>query len=89
MKVGIRAKLLAGFGARALCTTALAIYAYSAMATLSDTERTMGGDVFGGTYLHTQYIDASWASVADVQAVLLTSDAATRAALRKDIAARD
>jgi methyl-accepting chemotaxis protein len=89
MRLGIRAKLLIGFGASALCTAVLGVYAYTAMGALSDNERTMGGDVFGGTYLLTQYLNTAWGSRSAVQSLLLTSDPAARVTLRNEITKDD
>jgi signal transduction histidine kinase/DNA-binding NarL/FixJ family response regulator/HPt (histidine-containing phosphotransfer) domain-containing protein len=73
-KIGIRAKLLAGFAATALFTGALGLYAVNSMERLNDGERTMYGDVFGGTHLLATYIDEVWQARADMLDYLLSDD---------------
>ena len=63
---GIRAKLLAAFAATALFTGALGLFAVDTMERLNDGERTMYGDLFGGTHLLATYIDEVWQARSDM-----------------------
>src|SRR5918911_293648 len=77
MRMGIRTKLLAGFAATALFTGALGWYAVDAPQRLNEGERTMYGDVFGGTHLLATYIDDSWQARSDTLDYLLSDDEAS------------
>jgi signal transduction histidine kinase/DNA-binding NarL/FixJ family response regulator len=89
MRVGLRAKLLAGFVVVALCTGVLGGYALVTMERLNEAQLTMYIDVFGGTHLLATYSDDSWQSRSDLLAYLLTEDPAERARLRASIVSTD
>jgi signal transduction histidine kinase/DNA-binding response OmpR family regulator len=72
--MGIRAKLLAGFAATALFTGVLGMYAIDTMERLNEGERTMYGDVFGGTHLLATYIDDVWQARSDMLDYLLSDE---------------
>jgi len=86
---GIRATLLAGFGATALFTGVLGWYAVMTMERLNHGERTMYVDVFGGTHLLGRCIDDSCQVRSDVVDMLISDDPFEREALRAGIAATD
>ena len=89
MRVGLRAKLLAGFVVVALCTGVLGVYALLTMQTLNESQLTMYVDVFGGTHLLATYSDDSWQARSDLLSYLLTEDPAERARLRASIVSSD
>src|SRR5438552_12327 len=62
------------FAATALFTGALGLFAVDAMERLNDGERTMYGDVFGGTHLLATYIDEVWQARSDMLDFLLGED---------------
>ena len=78
---GIRATLLAGFGATALFTGVLGWYAVMTMERLNHGERTMYVDVFGGTHLLGRYIDDSWQVRSDVLDMLISDGPFEREAI--------
>jgi PAS domain S-box-containing protein len=80
---GIRARLLAAFFAVALFTGALGLYAVSTMERMSEDQRTVYGDVFGGTTLLATWVDTSWQAREELQNLLLTDDPATVATRRR------
>jgi signal transduction histidine kinase len=82
MKRSLRFKLLAGFVLVAMFTGALGSYSVATMQQLNDGQRTLFGDVFGGTHLLARYVDVSWDARASVLAYLLAHDPAERQALR-------
>jgi PAS domain S-box-containing protein len=82
VRFGIRAKLLAGFVAIALFTGVLGLYAASTMERLNDGQRTVFGDIYGGTHLLATWVDTSWESRADLLDTLLTEDVSAAAADR-------
>lgn len=86
MTFGIRARLLAGFVAIALFTGVLGLYTASTMQRLNDGQRTVYGDIFGGTHLLATWVDTSWESRADLLDYLLTEDAEAARADREGIA---
>ena len=85
----IRFKLLAGFVLLAMFTGALGWYSVVTMERLDASQRTLFGDIFGGTNLLARYIDASWDARASVLAYLLSDDPAERQSLRLRIAVLD
>ena len=87
--LGIRSKLLASFLGLGLFTAALGVYALVTMGRLNDAERTMYGDVFGGTHLLASYVDQSWDARSATLQYLLSDDRAVHAALRQEITASD
>jgi two-component system, sensor histidine kinase len=89
MRLGLRARLLAGFVVVALCTGVLGVYALLTMQTLNESQLTMYVDVFGGTHLLATYSDDSWQSRSDLLSYLLTEDPAERARLRESIVSND
>jgi len=89
MRVGLRAKLLAGFVVVALCTGVLGVYALLTMERLNESQLTMYVDVFGGTHLLATYSDDSWQSRSDLLTYLLTDDPGERAKLRASIVSTD
>jgi two-component system, sensor histidine kinase len=89
MRLGLRARLLAGFVVVALCTGVLGVYALVTMAQLNEAQLTMYVDVFGGTHLLATYSDDSWQARSDLLAYLLIDDPAQRAKLRASIVATD
>src|SRR5919205_4090728 len=82
MTLGIRSKLLAAFTVLALCTSVLGWYAVIAMEHLQGGQRTLYGDVFGGTHLLATWIDTAWESRANLLAYLLAEDPTERSRLR-------
>ena len=82
MKRSLRFKLLAGFVLVAMFTGALGLYSVAKMQELNDGQRTLFGDVFGGTHLLALYVDDSWEARASVLNYLLAHDPAERQALR-------
>jgi PAS domain S-box-containing protein len=82
---GIRARLLAAFIAIALFTGVLGWYAVSTMERMNDGQRTVYGDVFGGTHLLATWVDTSWQVRSDLVDYLLTEDPATAAAYRQEM----
>src|SRR5436853_348268 len=66
MKRSLRFKLLAGFVLVAMFTGALGSYSVATMQQLNDGQRTLFGDVFGGTHLLARYVDGSWDARASV-----------------------
>ena len=82
MTFGIRARLLAAFVAIALFTGALGWYAVVTMERTNEGQRTVFGDIFGGTHLLATWVDTSWESRADLLDYLLTDDPAAAAADR-------
>src|SRR5919198_401089 len=89
MQIGIRAKLLAGFAAVALFTSALGWYAAGAMEHLNDGQRTVYGDVFGGTHLLATWVDTSWEARADLLDYLLADDPAPHSGVREKMISLD
>jgi signal transduction histidine kinase len=90
MKRSLRFKLLAGFVLVAMFTGALGSYSVATMQQLDDGQRTLFGDVFGGTHLLARYVDKSWDARASVLAYLLAhDDPAERQALRLKMASID
>src|SRR5712691_29077 len=89
MRIGIRARLLAGFVAVALFTGALGWYAVGGMERLNDGQRTLAVDIFGGTYLMATWLDQSSEARSDLLAYLLTDDATERARLDHQMTALD
>jgi methyl-accepting chemotaxis protein len=89
MTFGIRAKLLAAFVAVALCTAALGWYAVTSMERLNDGQRTLYGDIFGGTHLLARWVDTSWEARSSLLVYLLTHEAAERTQLRARMAELD
>jgi PAS domain S-box-containing protein len=86
---GIRARLLAAFVAVALFTGVLGWYAVVTMEGTNEGQRTVFGDIFGGTHLLATWVDTSWGSRADLLDYLLTEDPATAAADRAEMAQLD
>jgi PAS domain S-box-containing protein len=86
---GIRSKLLASFIGLGLFTAALGVYALITMGRLNDAERTMYGDIFGGTHLLASYVDQSWDARSATLQYMLSDDPTVHAALRQEIAASD
>jgi two-component system, sensor histidine kinase and response regulator len=82
MNLGIRPKLLAAFAGVALFTCALGWYAVTAMQLLQSGQRTLYGEVFGGTHLLATWIDDAWESRFALQTYLLTNDPVERSRLR-------
>jgi signal transduction histidine kinase/CheY-like chemotaxis protein/HPt (histidine-containing phosphotransfer) domain-containing protein len=89
VRVGIRAKLLTAFAFTALFTGVLGWYAVGSIERLNDGERTMYGDVFGGTHLLGTYIDDSWQARSDMLDYLLSDDPGDRQRLRASIDSTD
>ena len=89
MKRTLRFKLLAGFVLVAMFTGALGCYSVTTMQQMNDGQRTLYGDVFGGTHLLARYLDESWDARASVLAYLLAHDPAERDALRLKMASID
>jgi signal transduction histidine kinase len=89
MKRSLRFKLLAGFVAVAMFTGALGSYSVTTMQQLDDGQRTLFGDIFGGTHLLARYVDGSWEARASVLAYLLAHDPAERQTLRSRMATID
>src|SRR5918911_1294514 len=89
MKRSLRFKLLAGFVLVAMFTGALGLYSIAKMQELNDGQRTLFGDVFGGTHLLARYVDGSWEARASVPAYLLAHDPAERQVLRLKMTAKD
>ena len=89
MRIGIRARLLGSFVIVALCTGVLGVYALITMERLNQEQRTMYGDVFGGTHLLATYADDSWQARSDLLAYLLTDDPGQRERLHSAIASTD
>ena len=89
MTFGIRARLLAAFVAIALFTGVLGWYAVAMMERMNDGQRTVYGDVFGGTHLLATWVDTSWQARADLLDLLLTADPPTAANDRRDMQAMD
>ena len=85
----IRFKLLAGFTVLATFTGALGWYSVATMERLDNSQRTLYGDIFGGTHLLARYIDASWESRATVTGYLLANDTGEREALRSRMISLD
>ena len=82
MELGIRPKLLAAFGVVALFTGVLGWYAVTAMEGLDREQRTLFGDIFGGTNLLATWVDTTWEARSDLLAYLLAEDPAERGRLR-------
>src|SRR6266516_1685032 len=89
MRRSIRVKLLAGFVLVAMFTGALGWYSVATMQHLDDGQRTLFGDIFGGTHLLARYVDGSWDARASVLAYLLAHDPGEREALRLKMATID
>ena len=89
MKRTLRFKLLAGFVLVAMFTGTLGCYSVATMQQMNDGQRTLYGDVFGGTHLLARYLDESWDARASVLAYLLAHDPAERDALRLKMASID
>jgi len=89
VSLGIRAKLLVGFVAIALFTGALGSYAVAGMEHMNDGQRTMYGDIFGGTHLLAVWVDDAWEARANLWRYLLADDPAERENLRAQMAATD
>lgn len=86
---GIRARLLAAFVAIALFTGVLGWYAVSTMERMNEGQRTVYGDVFGGTHLLATWVDTSWQARADLLDLLLTDDPVTASNDRRDMQSSD
>src|SRR5919202_4740118 len=82
---GIRARLLAAFIAMALFTGILGWYAVSTMERMNNGQRTVYGDVFGGTHLLAAWVDTSWQARSDLLNYLLTDDPAAAATYRQEM----
>jgi PAS domain S-box-containing protein len=82
---GIRARLLAAFIAMALFTGILGWYAVSTMERMNNGQRTVYGDVFGGTHLLATWVDMSWQARSDLLNYLLTDDPAAAATYRQEM----
>src|SRR5437763_14141963 len=82
MEISIRPKLLAAFGVVALFTGVLGWYAVTAMEGLDREQRTLFGDIFGGTTLLATWVDTTWEARSDLLAYLLVEDPAMRGRLR-------
>jgi PAS domain S-box-containing protein len=82
---GIRARLLAAFIAIALFTGILGWYAISTMERMNAGQRTVYGDVFGGTHLLATWVDASWQARSDLLNYLLADDPVSAAAYRQEM----
>ena len=82
MDLGIRPKLLGAFAVVALCTGVLGWYAVAALERLDHQERTLYGDIFGGTHLLATWVDTTWEARADLLPYLVVEDPAERARLR-------
>src|ERR1051326_3329574 len=83
--MGIRARLLAAFVAVALFTGVLGWYAVSTMERMNEDQRTVYGDVFGGTHLLATWVDSSWQARAQLLDILVTDDIARVQADRNEI----
>src|SRR5256885_1950987 len=77
MKRNLRFKLLAGFVLVAMFTGALGSYSVATMQQLNDGQRTLFGDVFGGTHLLARYVDGSLSKKHSVGAALEAAAAAS------------
>src|SRR5919201_4033279 len=82
---GIRARLLAAFVAVALFTGILGWYAISTMERMNAGQRTVYGDVFGGTHLLATWLDTSWQVRSDLLNYLLTDDPDAAVAYRQEM----
>jgi PAS domain S-box-containing protein len=82
---GIRARLLAAFIAIALFTGILGWYAISTMERMNAGQRTVYGDVFGGTHLLATWVDTSWQARSDLLNYLLADDPVSAAAYRQEM----
>jgi PAS domain S-box-containing protein len=82
---GIRARLLAAFIAVALFTGILGWYAISTMEHMNADQRTVYGDVFGGTHLLATWLDTSWQVRSDLLDYLLADDPASASAYRQEM----
>ena len=82
MHIGIRPKLLAAFAAVALFTGVLGWYAVAAMERLDREQRTLYGDIYGGTQVLATWVDDTWESRADLLPYLTAEDPAERSRLR-------
>ena len=89
MSHGIRGKLLSTFVVIALFTGALGWYAVTTIERLNNDQRTMYGDVFGGTHLLANWLDKSWESRSALLPYLLGDDPAERDQLRQEMASLD
>ena len=85
MIFGIRARLLAAFIAIALFTGILGWYAISTMERMNAGQRTVYGDVFGGTHLLATWVDTSWQARSDLLNYLLADDPVSAAAYRQEM----
>jgi PAS domain S-box-containing protein len=82
MDLGIRPKLIAAFAVVAMCTGVLGWYAVSALERVGREQRTLVGDVFGGTHLLATWIDNAWEARSDLLPYLVVEDPVQRARLR-------
>src|SRR5919202_2964680 len=89
MDFGIRSKLLAAFIAVALFTGALGWYTLQTLEQVNTSQRTVYGDVFGGTNLLATWVDVSWQDRESLLGILLTDDPSESSATRSEIAALD
>jgi signal transduction histidine kinase len=87
--LGVRAKLLGGFLAIALFAAVLGGYTVVTIERLSASQRTVVGDVFGGTQMLANWVDRSWETRRDVLAYAFAENPEERAALRGKIVAQD
>jgi signal transduction histidine kinase len=89
MTHSIKGKLLATYVVIALFTGALGLYAIVTMEQLNEGQRTMYGDVFGGTHLLATWLDRSWESRSSLLPYLLADDPTERDQLRQQMAQID
>src|ERR671933_1450725 len=87
--LGVRAKLLGGFLAIALFAAVLGGYTVVTMERLSASQRTVFGDVFGGTQMLASWVDRSWETRRDVLAYAFAESPEERQVLREKITAQD
>lgn len=85
MIFGIRARLLAAFIAVALFTGILGWYAISTMERMNAGQRTVYGDVFGGTHLLATWVDTSWQVRSDLLNYLLADDPVSARGYRQEM----
>src|SRR5947209_3679694 len=88
-RVKIRAKLLAAFVAVALFTGVLGWFAVRTIERLNEGQRTIYGDVYGGTHLLATWVDLSWEARSVLLTELLSEDPAVWRGTRGEMAALD
>jgi PAS domain S-box-containing protein len=86
---GIRATLLGAFALLALFTGGLGWYTVLTLERLNDGQRTVYGDVFGGTHLLAEWIDESWQARWEFLEALFSDDPADWAAVRPKLQESD